>query len=150
MQASRDDRIDSDRSGGRNNGRHSSQTLLISIAVIILAAGAYLLKPKDPSPPPIVEDTPEIETLQPPEPEVAPAVVAAPDIPETVEAPSAAPEAVVEPEPTPEPPTQEELDNTRQSINDLYADISQKHKEVNLKRQVRLRVFLSVYCISPL
>lgn len=122
MQADRGDRIDSDRSGGRTGGRHSSQTLLISIAVIILAAGAYLIKPKE-QPAPVVEKAPEVEKLEPPEPVVAAAVKAAPDIPEPVQVPEEITEPEALPEPEPEPPTQDELD---QEFRDALADAGVK------------------------
>lgn len=110
MQASREDRV----SGDSERGRHSTQTLITAIAVIILAAGAWLLAPggddeeteatpsqaiKAPLPAPVVA----------PQPEPADPVAAAPDIPTVVVEDVPEPPALVEDE-VPPPPTPEELD----------------------------------------
>ncbi len=115
MQADREDRY----SSGAAQGRHNTQTIVTGIAVLILAAGAYLLMPKDSQEaadtPTTVEPstTPPIEQPAPPQPEPADAISAAPDIPEE---PVEEPEPITpseEPEPVappPPPPTPEELD----------------------------------------
>ena len=118
MQANRDERIGAD----EGRGRHSRQTLLTAIAVLILAAGAWLLAPSG-------DDEQEAETpaepapvpIEAPRPDPAAAIQQAPDIPEEPEAleeelasdtpeepPSEA--AIPDPEPEPAPPTPEELD----------------------------------------
>jgi hypothetical protein len=122
MRADRDERFgQSDR-----QSRHSTQTILTAIAVLILAGAAYLLVPggdgKDgavPEAPPVEE---RVAPPMPPRPDPAAAIEAAPDIPEpqtpAEPLPESDPEAEVEaagtPEPevtaAPAPPTPEELD----------------------------------------
>ncbi|MDP5071541.1 MAG: DUF3014 domain-containing protein [Congregibacter sp.] len=114
MQADRDDRFGND--NGR--GRHSTQTLVTAIAVLILAGGAYLLMPGDD------DDSAETEVPQasldapksmpePPQPTPDDAILAAPDIPEPPVS-----EPLIEEPPQEEvvetvvlaPPTPEEID----------------------------------------
>ncbi|GAB5412972.1 MAG: DUF3014 domain-containing protein [Congregibacter sp.] len=91
-----------------NTGRRSTQTIITAIAVLILAGGAYLLAPKDDSTPamePIAEPVEPKVAAAPPQPEVAPKIVAAADIPPKVDAepaPTMEPEVVAAPPPTPE------------------------------------------------
>jgi hypothetical protein len=128
MQADRDDRL-----GGRSaSGRHGTQTLITAIAVLILAAGAYLMMPggsddvpADDSesasgPPPAPEDT-----LRAPAPEPAVVILEAPDIPSQIdEAESIEAEDLGDPEEPaelapPAPPSPEEIDRQlRQAMND--------------------------------
>lgn len=119
MQASREDRVSDD----AERGRHSTQTLVTAIAVIILAAGAWLLAPGG-------DDDAEVtpaQTAQAPlpapvvAPEPAPVdpVEAAPDIPTVrVEAPEEP--APVEATP-PAPPTPEELD---EELREAMVDVN--------------------------
>lgn len=118
MQADRDDRFSKE--DGR--GRHSTQTLVTAIAVLILAGGAYLLMPRD-------KDTDESSSVTPTQSESVPqmlpqapkptpdeAILAAPDIPvvnenmpETAEERAEVQEEIVE-EAVAAPPTPEEID----------------------------------------
>jgi len=111
-------------------GRHSTQTLLTAIAVLILAGAAYLLAPGDegpePTPDPMAEIAETPAPALPPRPTPAEAIAAAPDIPEPSTAAEAdtpevsgtevedqTPDPIAEPEaspPAPAPPTPEELD----------------------------------------
>ncbi|WP_439107192.1 DUF3014 domain-containing protein [Congregibacter sp.] len=126
MQADRDDRL----SHNDRQGRHSTQTLVIAIAVLILAGGAYMLMPKDaqdesdtlqPSPVETESEPPVI--AEPPKPTPEEAILAAPDIPVAVdtepEPPEEAPEEIVEEEVVVAPPTPEEIDaQLRSDIRD--------------------------------
>ncbi|WP_439102170.1 DUF3014 domain-containing protein [Congregibacter sp.] len=118
MQADRDDRI----SNSEESGRHSTQTLVTAVAVIILAGGAYLLMPGDSDEnPPATQASNEPATVSEvtvPQPTPKESILAAPDIPEPEEMVSMEPEeeeeeeeAVAETEEAPPPPpTPEELD----------------------------------------
>lgn len=85
MQADRDDRFSKD----EERGRHSTQTLVTAIAVIILAGGAYLLMPggdessqeEASASADAGKLTPTVNTA-PPRPTPEDAILAAPDIPE--------------------------------------------------------------------
>ena len=111
MQADRGDRIGQE----SVSSRHSTQTIITAIAVLILACGAYILMPGGDD-----DETPEVEVtpaetvtpvLTPPEPVQADPVEAAPDIPEVEEVVEVEPEEPNEViAPPPEPPTPEELD----------------------------------------
>jgi hypothetical protein len=139
MRADRDDRITAE----DRQRRHSTQTLLMAIAVLILAGGAYLLAPGDEDETPAESSTPPVVSRpppSPPQPEPDAAIRAAPDIPEaeaepvsdaadsgiaTVVAPSideAASEVIeapVEATELPAAPTPEELDGRlRRAIAD--------------------------------
>jgi len=122
-------RADSEDRPGRGDleRRHSTQTLITAIAVLILAGGAYLLAPGGDDEPQTEQAAPapaaETRLPEPPQPDPAEAIRSAPDIPEPVEAiepelaatPQAADDApaveeTVEPATEPEPPTPEELD----------------------------------------
>ena len=123
MRADRDERIAAEDA----RSRHSTQTILTAIAVLILAGAAYLLAPGDDDAIEVPEPEAEAEPLsapQPPQPDPAATIANAPDIPE------AAPESEPEPESelisdaktlpdaepvaiadvAPPPPTPEELD----------------------------------------
>ena len=127
MRADSDDRLNR----GDTERRHSTQTLITAIAVLILAGGAYLLAPggddapepagtPDPAPAPAA---PAAQLPEPPQPDPADAIREAPDIPEPVAAvdpeAAAAEDAIAEQpaeetaeaaaEPAP-PPTPEQLD----------------------------------------
>ncbi|EAQ97044.1 DUF3014 domain-containing protein [Congregibacter litoralis] len=118
MQADRDDRI----STNEGSGRHSTQTLVTAIAVIILAGGAYLLMPGDseeeaaePAATPAMNEQPTLRPVTAPRPTPEESILAAPDIPqaETEEVASAEPEETPlaqNAETPPPPPTPEELD----------------------------------------
>ena len=133
MRAEQDDRIRQ----ADTQRRHSTQTLLTAIAVLILAGAVYLLSPGDDEPEEMLEsetDSEEVVTIpSPPEPEPDDAILAAPDIPvveitESADDPAfdaEEAEAALESEPTPveeivpepEPPTPEEIDaELRQAI----------------------------------
>ncbi|MEE4278738.1 MAG: DUF3014 domain-containing protein [Halieaceae bacterium] len=80
-------------------GRHSTQTLLMAIAVLILAGGAWLLAPGDSEdstepPAPRTAETPAIAAAPQPQPDAA--IRAAPDIPEPEPKPEPEPEAEAE------------------------------------------------------
>lgn len=118
MQASREDRV----SGDAERGRHSTQTLITAIAVIILAAGAWLLAPgkddADDAPTPSAQ-APLPAPVVAPEPEPVDPVEAAPDIPTvTVDTPE---EPAPAEAPPPEPPTPEELD---QQLREAMAEVN--------------------------
>jgi len=117
MQADRQQRI----GGGEARSRHGTQTLLTAIAVLVLAAGAWILAPSDDDAPtePIAQQEP-VDTPVAPRPEPATVIAEAPDIPEEepqepedsidpVEEPIAddPPPAIAS---EPAPPTPEELD----------------------------------------
>ena len=120
MQADRDDRFNND--DGR--GRHSTQTLVTAVAVLILAGGAYLLMPRDKdtgeeSPPQPLAESASAPQIVPRAPQPTPdeAILAAPDIPvveetlpEAVEEDTTFQEVVVDEAPPPAPPTPEEID----------------------------------------
>ncbi|MFK8041372.1 DUF3014 domain-containing protein [Congregibacter sp.] len=121
MQADRDDRISNDDGGSR----HTKQTLVTAVAVLILAGGAYLLMPRDKDKdqnPPQVEETAVQQVVTPieiPQPTPEEAILAAPDIPdpeenEVVVAEESVEQVVVEATPPP-PPTPEELDQQLRS-----------------------------------
>ncbi len=133
MRAEQDDRIRQ----ADTQRRHSTQTLLTAIAVLILAGAVYLLSPGDDEPEEMLEsetDSEEVVTIpSPPEPEPDDAILAAPDIPvveitESADDPALdaeEAEAALESEstpveeivPEPEPPTPEEIDaELRQAI----------------------------------
>lgn len=125
MQADRDDRFSKE--DGR--GRHSTQTLVTAIAVLILAGGAYLLMPRDKdtdessSPTPTEsESVPQI-LPQAPKPTPDEAILAAPDIPVVDETMSEAAEEdgeeIVE-EVMAAPPTPEEID---QQLRDAVSGV---------------------------
>jgi hypothetical protein len=126
MRADRDDRLTSN--SADNQRRHGTQTLITAIAVLILAAGAYLMAPDDDAEAPATEtpasSPPAVTRTLPPRPDPALAVREAPDIPEAepvIEAPAeepAEPETGREEAPQgtgvavsePAEPTPEELD----------------------------------------
>ncbi|MDA8962328.1 DUF3014 domain-containing protein, partial [Congregibacter sp.] len=114
-------------------GRHSTQTLVTAIAVLILAGGAYLLMPRDKdtdessSPTPTEsESVPQI-LPQAPKPTPDEAILAAPDIPvveetlpEAVDEDTTFQEVVVEEAPPPAPPTPEEIDQQlREAVSEV-------------------------------
>lgn len=118
MQADRQQRI----GGSEARSRHGTQTLLTAIAVLILAAGAWILAPTgDDAPTEPIASKESTDTPVAPRPEPATVIAEAPDIPEAepeeepeasmdpVEEPIAE-ETPPEPEPEPAPPTPEELD----------------------------------------
>jgi hypothetical protein len=118
MQADRDDRITTN-----ERSRHSTQTLVTAVAVLILAGGAYLLAPGDEDDDPVTPAAsepmaPATPVLTPPQPNPALAIREAPDVPE--EEPLSAPEPLPDPEPEeappPPPPTPEELDSQVRSM----------------------------------
>lgn len=81
MRADSEDRL----TGGDRERRHSTQTIVTAIAVLILAAGAYLLAPGDDEPAPAETSTPpapDAPIAEPPRPDPAEAIRSAPDIPE--------------------------------------------------------------------
>lgn len=81
MRADREDRVTAD----DTRRRHSTQTLITAIAVLILAAGAYLLVPDEPAPEPApaqADDTAPLAVKPaPPRPDPVEAIRSAPDIP---------------------------------------------------------------------
>ncbi|MFT7286761.1 MAG: hypothetical protein ACI87W_000870 [Halieaceae bacterium] len=102
MQADNKDRL----SDGNSSNRHSTQTLVTAVAVLILAGGAYLLTPGGtdaPPPEPEIAAPPVVApaAISPPRPTPALAIAEAPDIPEPTEDPQQA---------EPAPPTPEETD----------------------------------------
>jgi hypothetical protein len=105
MRADREDRL----SRGDTERRHSTQTLITAIAVLILAGGAYLLAPGgDDAPEPDdapMTPAPALQIPEPPRPDPADAIREAPDIPEPVA--SVDPEAGAAEEPVDEPPVAE-------------------------------------------
>ncbi|MBT8445646.1 MAG: DUF3014 domain-containing protein [Gammaproteobacteria bacterium] len=111
MQADPNDRQDQQES----RSRHSTQTMIMAIAVLVLAGGAYLLAPDDPDDAPADPAPPgamETAAPVPPQPTPDPAILEAPDIPER-EMPAELPQPVVEPETAPAAPpepTPQELD----------------------------------------
>ena len=119
MQADRNDRHSTE----DQQGRHSTQTLVTAVAVLILAGGAYLLLPggaddEVPAEPAPTQEPAEPRPVMPPRPEPADAIAEAPDIPEPVEA---SVEETEEPEPEPEagpptPPTPEEIDQQMRQV----------------------------------
>lgn len=128
MQADRDDRFSKD----DDRGRHSTQTLVTAVAVLILAGGAYLLMPRDkdssdnnpPAAPAQSAVTPQVMP-EAPSPTSDEAILAAPDIPVVAQSPSdadedaAAPEETVEEEVVVAPPTPEEIDQQlRSAVSD--------------------------------
>lgn len=125
MRADSDDRL----SRGDTERRHSTQTLITAIAVLILAGGAYLLAPGgDDAPAPAdtsqrapAPAAPAAQIPEPPQPDPADAIREAPDIPEPVAAvdpEAAAAEDSIAGQPAeepveaaePAPPTPEQLD----------------------------------------
>lgn len=138
MQADREDRYKND----KTSSRHSTQTLITAIAVIILAGAAYLLAPKDSedentdaAPEPAAEETTTIISAPRPEPEAV--IVAAPDIPEQT-VPDTAEEDIEEPvvdaaedvvavaeAQAPAPPTPEEIDaELREGVSEAQIVLS--------------------------
>lgn len=121
MQADRNDRHGSNESPSR----HSTQTMITAIAVVILAGAAYLLAPSDDDDETMIDEAPVAETtpvLEAPQPEPVEAVIAAPDIPDEVvdELPAVEEEPEELPEPPPPPPTAEELDaELRSAMGDM-------------------------------
>lgn len=125
MQADRDDRI----STNAGSGRHSTQTLVTAIAVIILAGGAYLLMPGDseeetaePAATQTISEQPTARPVTAPQPTPEESILAAPDIPQAEEVASGEPEEMP-PAPSeetpPPPPTPEELDaQLREDLRD--------------------------------
>ncbi|MFT4767992.1 MAG: hypothetical protein ACI8RN_001122 [Glaciecola sp.] len=122
MQADRDDRFNND----DERGRHSTQTLVTAVAVLILAGGVYLLMPRDKdsndeSPLPEQKtsaETPETMRLAP-RPSPDDAILAAPDIPVVI---ASAPDVIETPvdevvvqEIVVSPPTPEEIDQQLRS-----------------------------------
>lgn len=120
MQADREDRFAAD----INTSRHSTQTLITAIAVLILAGGAYLLVPADdeetretpPAPSAKVDEQPIASVVVPPRPAPEPQVLAAPDIPQPADPNAMLPFTPVQEDTAPDadatapPPTPEEID----------------------------------------
>ncbi|EED33474.1 conserved hypothetical protein [gamma proteobacterium NOR5-3] len=122
MQADRDDRFSKD----DERGRHSTQTLVTAVAVLILAGGAYLLMPRDKDsadkiPPVTPTQSAATPQVMPKAPDPTPdeAILAAPDIPVVAQSMSEADEeaaiqeVIIEEEVT--PPTPEEIDQQLRS-----------------------------------
>jgi len=122
MQADRDDRFSTDDS----RGRHSTQTLITAVAVLILAGGAYLLMPGDKeaslhetAPTPTSSAATPDSVREAPRPSSNEAILAAPDIPEPMSTENPELEVPEELDLADEtlvvPPTPEELDKRLRS-----------------------------------
>jgi hypothetical protein len=126
MQADPGDRLQED-----TRSRHSTQTLVMAIAVLILAGGAYLLAPGDPEEEPPQAAPPsaaELEAPAPPQPVPDRAILDAPDIPQREAPPAesatdAVPEPVAAPAPPPEPTPQEVDTLVRETVAASGIDI---------------------------
>ncbi|WOJ94583.1 DUF3014 domain-containing protein [Congregibacter variabilis] len=125
MQADRDDRFSKE-----EHGRHSTQTLVTAVAVLILAGGAYLLMPRDKDSgdesPPTTESATTLQVMpEAPKPTPDDAILAAPDIPVVVETEqedtedAGLEEAIVQ-EVVVAPPTPEEID---QQLRDAVREV---------------------------